>query len=235
MATADPIDIGAAFSYATSDPDWMKKTAIAGLHMLIPLIGVIALFGWTRDIFWRVRRGEAGIPDMQFGRHLDQGWAPFIALMNVAVFVFVLLLPMMCAGGLIGVAQEVDAEWMEVLATLLMLATQLLVMAFALGVNFVIPELWRRGFHGEMGPIFSFGKSLRIVKDNALSCLLVIVGFFVAQIVGSIGVMACYIGMFLTIPFSYVVMAHLVAQWDALVNPDWKPEVEEEWELASKA
>jgi len=234
--TKDPIDIGAAFTYATSDPDWMKKVVIAGLHMFVPLLGVVALFGWTREIFFRVKRGEEGLPDIQFGKHLSEGWAPIVALMSLSLLIFVLMIPMLCGGVFMAAAEETGSDAARFVGTLVMLLSQLLMMVGVLAINVLAPEFWRRGFHGEMGPVFSIGKSLRNIKDHAIPCLLVIVGFFVAQMVGSIGVMACYVGMFLTLPFSYVVMAHLVAQWDILVSGEEPPGAEDDdWQLAPKA
>lgn len=237
MANKDPIDIGAAFSYATSDPDWMSKMAIAGLHMLIPIVGIVALFGWTRDIFLRVRAGEEGLPKMELGKHMELGWAPIVAILNISLLALVIVVPIMGSAVLLIAAEETGSEALEVLAVLAMLLSQVFTMIFALGINFLAPEIWRRGFHGEMGPLFSFGQSWRNVKGNLMPCFLVVVGFFVAQMAGSVGVMLCYVGMFLTLPFSYVVMAHLVAQWDALVNPEGAPEKpdDDEWEVAQKA
>jgi uncharacterized membrane protein len=40
------MDFGRAFSFVFEDPDWLKKVAIAGLVMLIPVIGQLVVLGW---------------------------------------------------------------------------------------------------------------------------------------------------------------------------------------------
>lgn len=234
MAQADPIDIGAAFKFATSDPDWWKKMLVAGLVILIPLIGLVAMLGWMREIFFRVREGKEGLPSMDLGRHMGEGWTPLVAVLNLSLLAIPILFPMLCAGGFIAVGQETGNESLSSLGLIFMMISQGIVMLLSLGMNFIAPEVWRRGFHGELGPLFSFGSSLRTIREHAMPCLLVFVGFLAANLVASVGVFACYIGVFLTMPLAYVVQAHLLAQWDAIVTGH-TPTPEEEWELAQKA
>ncbi|MCP4805929.1 MAG: DUF4013 domain-containing protein [Proteobacteria bacterium] len=233
MAQSDPIDIGAAFKYATSDPDWMKKMFVAGLFLLIPIIGLVAMLGWMREIFFRVRENKPGLPDIQFGRHIEQGWAPLVAVLNTALPTVPMVLPAFAAMGLVVVGQETGDEALANLGVTLMVGTQGLIMLMSVALNLVIPEFWRRGFHGELGPIFSFGSSLRAIRANFVPALIVFLGFLAANLASSIGIFFCYVGIFLTLPFAYVVQAHLIAQWDALLSGDI-PAPEEEWELAQK-
>ena len=233
MAQPDPIDIGAAFTYATSDPNWWKKMLVAGLCMFVPLLGWVVLFGWMRDIFLRVREGRSGLPDIHFMNHMSLGWAPLVAILNSALISVPMVLPALCGAGLMVTGAETDNPGLESLGVVAMAMAQLFIFVGSLALNFLMVELWRRGFHGEMGPALSFGSSLRHIKNHFVPCLMVFVGFIAANLVGVLGIALCYLGMFLTLPFAYVVQAHLIAQWDALVSGA-QPPTDEEWVLATK-
>ena len=87
-----------------------------------------------------------------------------------------------------------------------------------MGLQILIPEIQRRGYNGEMGPLFSPGASIRAVKSNPKAYFMTLIGLFVANFLGSLGAFACYIGMFLTLPFGHAMAAHILAQWDAIVQ-----------------
>jgi hypothetical protein len=40
------MEFGKAFSFPFEDQDWVKKLGIAGLLMIIPIIGWLAVAGW---------------------------------------------------------------------------------------------------------------------------------------------------------------------------------------------
>ena len=94
----------------------------------------------------------------------------------------------------------------------------LVAMVVIMGLQILIPEIQRRGYNGEMGPLFSPGASIRAVKSNPKAYFMTLIGLFVANFLGSLGAFACYIGMFLTLPFGHAMAAHILAQWDAIVQ-----------------
>ena len=50
------MDFGLAFSFPFQDKNWLQKILIAGLIMLIPIVGWFAVIGWALEITRRVVR-----------------------------------------------------------------------------------------------------------------------------------------------------------------------------------
>ena len=52
------MDFARAFSYIFEDSDWLKKVGIAALVLLIPVLGVITVFGWSLTVTKRLIEGQ---------------------------------------------------------------------------------------------------------------------------------------------------------------------------------
>ena len=218
------IDIGAALEFAKSDPDWIKKCGMHGLVMLIPIAGFMALFGWSRKIYERVRVGERSLPELDLGTEVSHGIAPMVAILNTVVIMLPLLILMWGSlmlvgfgGGALGSAGDAAAGIAGILTLVLMFGIQLIFMISVFAIQTIIPELQRRGYNGEMGPLFSPGASIAAIKGNPKAYLMTFIGLFVANFIGSVGMFACYVGGLITLPFGHAMAAHILAQWDAVV------------------
>jgi len=215
-------DLGAAIKMPFEDPQWISKGLIMGLiYMFVPVVGWLVVFGWCREIYERTRRGEAGLPDLSFGRHMSEGVAPFVAVMNLMVPIIGMM--MVFGVGIFALAgiAEVGGDAAEVLGPLFslgMIGFQMFFMLLIFGFQLLTPELMRRGFNGELGPLFSPGASLVAIKTQPMNYFITFLGMMVANIIGSLGMFACYVGMFVTMPLGLAMTAHLLAQWDRLVR-----------------
>jgi hypothetical protein len=220
------IDIGAALEFAKSDPDWIKKCGIHGLVILIPIAGALALMGWSRKVYERAKADDRTLPDLDLGSEISYGIPPLVAMLNILAITFPLMLVMggvgfvltLGAGAVGGALGEDAAGLVGILMSVVMLGMYLLFFVVVLGMQLLIPEIQRRGMNGEMGPLFSPGSSIRAVKANPKAYLMAILGLFVANFIGSLGAMACYVGMFITLPFGSAMASHILAQWDAIVQ-----------------
>ena len=45
-----------------------------------------------------------------------------------------------------------------------------------------------------------------------------LLGVFLGNMIGGLGVMACYIGIFWSMPIGYAICSHLIAQWSMVVD-----------------
>jgi hypothetical protein len=223
--TGTEIDIGAALAFAKSDPDWIKKCGLHGLVMLIPVAGFLALFGWSRKIYERAHAGEHTLPELDLGTEVSHGIPPLVAMLNTLVITLpmvILMWTMLAVVGLggsaIGALGEGAAGIASVLMVVVMLGMQLLFMVVFIAVQALLPEIQRRGYNGEMGPLFSPKASIAAIKGNPKAYLMTFIGLFVANFIGGIGAFACYVGMFVTMPFGHAMAAHILAQWDAIVQ-----------------
>ena len=219
------IDIGAALEFAKSDPDWVKKCGMHGLVMLIPVAGFLSLFGWSRKVYERARADERSLPELDIGTEVSHGIAPIVAMLNLALVTFPLIFLMWGAlmvvsvgGGLVGSAGDTAAGIASIVMLVLMLGLQVFFMVCMFAVGLLTPELQRRGYNGEMGPLFSPAASIAAIKGNPKAYLMTYIGLFVASFIGSVGMFACYVGALITLPFGYAMSAHILAQWDAIVQ-----------------
>jgi len=82
------MDFSTPFSFPFIDPNWIKKSAIAGLISLIPIVGTFYLLGWCLEITRQIIKGETVlIPETDFGRFIIRG-------LKAVVVTFVYILPM---------------------------------------------------------------------------------------------------------------------------------------------
>lgn len=217
------IDIGEAVKYPFTDPEWLSRSAIMGLMMLVPLVGPFVLLGWMAQVTDRVRRGDPGLPPLDFGAQLGAGFKLFISMFTV-IFVSVigvLILQALVMGASFGVGALIkEAGGPEGLVAAFSLAGTLVMFAvhmiFALGINVLMPEIYRRGFAGELFPLASPGRSIRRIRGATGAFFLTVLGIFVGGMMGAVGMFACYLGVFVTLPLGYAATAHLIAQWEAV-------------------
>ena len=94
MSALQKVDIGQSFAFVTKDA-WFKKSAMAGLCMLIPVVGPFVLLGWQRRCFECAREG-APMPDVDFGGDIGRGFSVFIAM-------FTTILPVVFLGACGGI------------------------------------------------------------------------------------------------------------------------------------
>jgi uncharacterized membrane protein len=88
------MDFSTPFSYPFSDSRWLKKLAIAGLIMLIPVVGWFYLFGWGLEITRQIiKREPVTIPDTDFGRFLSRGFKAWVIGIVYAIPAIVLQIP----------------------------------------------------------------------------------------------------------------------------------------------
>lgn len=216
------MDFKRALELVTRDPDWMKKCFMAGIVILVPIAGIIALFGWQRRIFEGVRQGQETLPDPSFGEDLKYGVDPFIALLNPLPFFFLaaaLLFGIPAALMMIGGAIGGDAgSALAMVGSLTQLVAMLFWFLMIVGLNLVLPEMLRRGFRGERFPLFSPRVSIAAIRGNITPYVMLILSSLAANFVGGLGVYACCVGVFLTQSAASAFYTHMLAQWDEKVG-----------------
>jgi hypothetical protein len=218
------IDLSAALSYATADPDWVRKALIAGVVFFIPFVGPFVLLGWQKRLVEQALVTPE-IPAIDFGRDLAEGVRVFTALLVTMAPMIVVMLAVQCAG--IVPALAVEPIENQAARSLLVMATSLLslggmavFMLLMLGYQLLMPDLLRRIFRGEIAPVLSLGRSVEAIKRQTTPYVVTFIGVMLAQLVGSLGVMACFVGLVVTYPLSLLVLSHVLAQWDRIASSE---------------
>jgi hypothetical protein len=216
------MDVGKSFTFVFEDQEWIVKILIAAAIvlvgilfswlLLIPLILALALLGgYGVEIMRRVIHGQAGLPEWE-------NWGELIADgLKVIVIGIVYALPFIiisaCLGIPIGILGDSGANGVRALSSLLSTGLGCLDFVWGIILSIVLPAaiaFWV--VDDDLGSAFQFGKVFAFVRDHFTTYLVTFLMSWVASIIGHLGVIACGIGWFATMPYSLFVTAHLYGQ-----------------------
>jgi len=212
------VDYGKAFTFPQEDPDWIKKVAIAGVVTLIPIAGVLLLWGYMTEIVRRVIAGESPVlPEWSdFGGFLKKGLFYFVVSL---VYALPLILLLACLGlPYFGVALAGDNQDMaNTLATIASVASfcfGCLAAIYALLMSVVLPAaVGRLAVTGEIAPALRFGEVFALVRAKpGVYIIVVLVAGLAISVLTSIGSIACGIGAIFGAAYGAIVAGHLYGQ-----------------------
>lgn len=209
------MDIGKSFSFVFEDENWLKQLLIGGLILCIPIVN-FASMGYMVAVGRNVRDGrDIPLPDWGtgFGEYFMDG------LRLVAGFL-VYFLPVIVLSCIYGVVMGItggtvsDSDAASGIIVLSSLCLNCLVILFALVVSFLYPAIFARYVEtGEISAMLKFSEVFAFARANISNYLIVwLLIMFVVPIVGSLGAIACGIGMIFTYWYGNLISAHLVGQ-----------------------
>ncbi len=205
------MDFGLSFSFVFKDREWFRKIAIPALCSLIPVVGQFIVMGWGLKVTKNVIEGKVhdALPELDFGADLGRGFLAFVIGLIYGLPVAILT---GMGGASIGFAQD-NRNIQVVLYILggclgllgLLLGILIAFMSVAAIANFVAK--------GRFGAAFSFKEVFALLKRSFGSWLLVIIGEIIAMgIIAPLGLVVCFIGVFLTAVYGTAVYSHLLGQ-----------------------
>jgi hypothetical protein len=217
------MDIGKSFTYVFEDQDWIVKILIAAAILLvgilfswlllIPLILAVALLGgYGVEVMRRVMKGNSQLlPEWD-------NWGELIAdglkLMVVGiVYALPSIIVSVCLGVPLGALGDQSGSGTDALYGMFSLALSCFNFLWAIAISILMPAaiaFWIAD--DELGAAFHFGRVFAFVRDNFTTYLITFLMSWVASIIGSLGVIVCGIGWFVTMPYSWLVTAHLYGQ-----------------------
>jgi len=196
---------GDAFVFPFRSPNWLATIVLQGLILIIPIIGFIALLGWLMVTLDNLRAGRQELAPAGF--HLGRGIVLFGVQLIYGVALFVI------PGVLQGIGSAIVSQSTGVGVLLITVAVVLEVAATRL-LAFLTPALISRtsafGFTGGMDVNAVWQQATANVPHTVLAALLV----WVASIVGGLGFILCFVGVFFTAVYGYAVMAGAVAWYE---------------------
>ncbi len=200
------MDIGRAFNYPRNDPGWVTKMLILGLVSIVPILN-LAGFGYMIEGLRRVARGdEASLPEWDnFGGYFMDG-------LRIGVTYLVYALPLLLVVAVVvgmAIASGEDGGAMglvSLLANLFQIFWQFLMWVVwpALVLQVAFREGWTVGF--------DFAAMMGSVTRNVGAYVMVLVMTIAFGILGSLGILACGVGILLTAPYAQMCTAHLFGQ-----------------------
>jgi hypothetical protein len=206
------MNIGKAFTFAFEDKDWLKKIGIAGLVMLIPLIGQITVGGWALEVMRRVITRESEVlPDWgAFGDYLVKGLKMFVIGL---VYALPIILLSICANLPVMFLQNSNDDTVASAISLLATCIGCLSALYGIALWFLIPAAFANFVvTDQLGAAFRFSEVFGLVRAAPAAYLLALIGAFVASIVASLGLILCFIGVIFTAAWAYTIQGHLWGQ-----------------------
>ncbi len=209
-----------AFSYVFEDKNWLSKILIAGLISLIPIIGQFYLCGWMVEIVRRTKAGRTDIlPTTHFTYFLTLGLKVFVVCLIYSIPVIILS----CILGLMNTSIEhSDSHMIAVFFTSMGCLGSILTFV----VNVAVSLLGTYGIiklaeTDQIKACLDFNDAFNTIKDNIGTFIIVELLALVAGLIQGAGVILCFVGSILTVPYGVAVTGNLVGQlWENLkVNP----------------
>ena len=195
--------VGDAFSYPFRSPGWFGTIVLQGLILIIPIIGQIALLGWLLKNMDNLREGRQELAPAGF--HLGRGIHLFGAELVYGIALYII--PGILEGVGSAVYQNGNGSGAGlVLLTLGYLLNVVAGLLLAFLLSAVILVTHEQGFSGAM----NVGGVWRLATLNVGNTIVAGLLIIVAQILGAVGIVLCFIGVFLTQPYGHAVMAGVV-------------------------
>jgi len=207
------MEFGVPFTYVFQDPDWMKKVGLMALVSLIPVIGQIVLFGWMLDAMGRVINDDpTPLPGLDFGAQLGLGFKGLLVGLGYSIPLIIVMLPLILVAAL-GETLDMDADTLSMAMAVLGLCCGGLTFLLSLVVALLLPAaLGNLVTEGTIGAAFRVGELFNMVKSSIGPFVIAILGAWVASLVGSLGSIACGVGVLVTMAYAYAITGHFYAQ-----------------------
>jgi hypothetical protein len=210
------MDFSLPFSFPFQDQNWFKKLAIAGLITLIPIVGWLYILGWGLEIARQLIKGEpVTIPETDFGKFLMRGLKAWVISLVYSIPSMILQIP----NGLTNIMAQTaasdngDGTMLSGLA-IISICTGILNVLYSLVMIFVLPAAYALFLSNneEIGAGFKFGEIFSLLKKAPMAYLLTWIGSLIASVISGLGVIACVIGLIITVPYGILIMSHFYGQ-----------------------
>ena len=206
------MDFGLAFSFPFKDEKWIEKIVIAAVISIIPIIGWFALLGWSIEIGRRVINGDKEVLAdwSDFGGLLTLGFKAWVAALVFSIPLIIVWIPVGIFAGVVG---STDGDAAGTIISLVSFCMICLTFTYTIALLFALPASYGRlAATDGLAESLNFRELWTIVSNAPSAYLIVLLGYFVAGFIASLGSILCFVGIFLTTAYSLAVEGHLLGQ-----------------------
>lgn len=200
-----------AFAWPARDPEWVAKVVVIGLILLIPVVGTINGLGWMLAALQRAREGQDGLPPAHLG-YLGRGYRLFVVEfaygLAIALIAGLVYLPAV----LIFVHEGRGSANPAAVSggVLLSLFSFSLATLGTLALNFAMPSIVLATERGGIAGGLRMPEVARAARASLAASLVAGLMLIAAGFVGSVGALACGVGVLFTTAYSLAMQAWIV-------------------------
>jgi hypothetical protein len=204
-----------AFAWPLKDPDWLTKLLIVALILLIPIVGAINGLGWMLACLDRLRAGEERLAPANL-RYISRGFPLFVVnfvyILGVAVVAGLIYIP--------AVILAANQSQGPANPALLSLAVLLSLLAFSvatlgsLALDFAMPSIVLATDRGGIRGGLQVNSVLRTARANIANTLIAGLMLIAASFVGSLGLVACGVGILFSTAYALAMQAWIVRSFE---------------------
>ncbi len=193
------------------DENWIMKIVIGGILLIIPIINFMVL-GYMLQALKRAADGmDIPLPEWDdFGGKFMKGLMVFI----IALIYQIPVMLIWCVQfGLLAAGGAAESDVLMNLAGMLTACAYCVYLIWEIVVLLVFPaSLIRYAVTGDLMSAFQFGELFSFISSNIANYIVAIILWLVAAFISSFGTIACFVGVFFTMFWAYLVAAHLLGQ-----------------------
>ena len=204
-----------AFLWPFRDPEWPAKLIIIALILLIPIVGAINGIGWMLASLDRLRAGEERLAPANL-THLGRGIRLFaveliygigITVIALAVFVPAVALEVQQGNGSGNAALIGGAIFLNLLGVSV-------ITVLSLALTFLTPAIVLATDSGGVGGGINLMAVIRRSRVSLNHTLIAGLMLIAASFVGSLGTIACGIGILVTTAFALAMQAWIIRSFE---------------------
>jgi hypothetical protein len=204
-----------AFTWPFRDPAWVSKLLIIALTLLIPIVGAINGLGWMLASLDRLRAGEelmapANLSYIRRGLRLFAVEVVYeLVIVVVALLIFVPAVALSVRQG-----QGSANSGLIAAAVLLNLIGFSVITLLSLALTFLMPAIVLATDRAGIGAGVDVRKAVRRSRANLNHTLIAGLMLIAASFVGSIGSIACGVGILVTLAYSLAMQAWIIRSFE---------------------
>ena len=204
-----------AFTWPFRDPEWLAKLLIIALTLLIPLVGAINGLGWMLASIDRLRAGEARLAPANLtyiGRGLRLFAVELIYTLAIAFIALVIFVPALALS--VRQGQGSANGGLIVAAVLLNLIGFSVITVLSLALTFLIPAIVLATDRTGVAAGIDVRAVVLRSRSNLNHTLIAGLMLIAASFVGSIGAVACGVGVVVTSAYSLAMQAWIIHSFE---------------------
>jgi hypothetical protein len=210
-------NISDSIAWPARDPQWLGKVAVMGLISLIPILGQMAVYGWMLAALDNLRAGRQELPPAGFD-HLARGAVLWLVLVVWSLIVILVVGGLFLMGTVLAsIGSNQGSGLASALGVLFLMAAWLVgiacvVLTYPLQIPIMLATD-RAGLAGGLDFAGIIRTALAHPGETIVAGLMVIV----ADVIGSLGFILCFIGVIFTSAYAYAVKAGILSHYERAI------------------